>query len=447
MRTIGRADRPVLTRQYWQAIAKAPTSRLGIVAAVIFVFLSQIAHSLVDYCLFIPGVAITFAVIIGSSFARSSMGGSKPVSGILFHAVWLALIGGAAWATYDASSAARVDYASRQVPNQQELALLSAADVTQHIDELKSAMAWREDEPRVQEVLANLYSTRYRLLALKKLSLETGVSAEVPNLWLWTALPVLHGRAHGLLSEGKIDLLEGLKQDPVIAGSLAPCMDALLKSRAACPLLPSVHLRLEELGFLRDELDGRHAARARATAADNPQLLYQCGRLEFGAGRFERASACWRASLSASTQFLAEIRRLGIAKWDSEVFVDKVIPDQLEVLVGLLEDKAEDSLDGTHVLTRAKELISQSALDSPEEMYIASRVAQLGGETAAAIEYLKRAVSMAPENVRRRFELAKALAAAGQMDDAEREAKLCLRIKRSRAVQDFLKDLRSDPSR
>ncbi len=425
---------------------------MALLALATFFITSQVCHSVVDYCLSIPAIAFCLAVVtalVQRKLAdvrtdRDVRHTNAAIGGAAFAVLLLAA---SSWAAWDAYGHARVDMAVRRLPWEDSLRELAAEDLSHHIEELESALLLRPVSPEAQEALGGLYVARYRREAVELLANETGIAVDDQNLWKWTAPEVLHNRAYQFRAAGQTDQLDDLRTQEAVSRNLVPAQAAFHRSMRACPVIPSVLTSLELLEFVQPEaeMNGQYSVAAAKCAPGDARLLYQCGSLDFGAGRLDAAQGNWRASLVASTRHLEEIVGLAEQMPDSTEFLKQVVPEEREVLEQLLAAARYESVDQEMLLAKATKLLPQTSESGDvNDLAFAALVQEKQGNMDDAVKLMREAVLLAPEQVALRFRLAQYLAAAGDKPAALREATLCLRLKNTRRHANFVKQLRGN---
>ena len=397
----------------------------------VFVVLCQTFHAFVDFCLMILAVSLTVACVVGfASGGRqlSTKNARQNKTGFFTQAIpvacWIATIICMTWATYDASTAGQLDLAVRRLPWGGEQSQLTKERLEASLVELNKAVSWRPDSLTGQEALAVLHTINYRSHARDQMAAEAELNKDDPNLWQWTSPEVLHHRIHTLRREDRMDIVDELRAEPLIARHLGQARDALLKARLAHPLWANIHLRLEELEFLDPsatlESNG-NAIRVRSTAGQDSRILFECGTREFGAGRYESAYECWRQSLMVTGRYIKEIVRLSSGHLDTSGILQKVLPKDPRVFVRMLAAYKDDdsvTLDPAAIEQQAQNYLKDSSEipQTAEDWYVQSRLAALLSKPEQSIDYLDRAIKLKPFITRWRFELANQLAENGQLE-------------------------------
>jgi len=428
--------------------ADAKTFAFGV--AGVFALTTQAIHACFDFGLYLPANMILFALLCGSVSARAARHPRResPATGFalgrvrfLSAAVVVLLLAAGVWGCLEIRRLAAVDAAVKKARFAPTPTAASPADLQRAMGRLTAALRQREDDPQAHLQMAKLWIHLYRVRTFEQLCDEAASGTDKAasetdeaRLWQITSPVALHARAHYFARNGRTGELERLRNEPVIRDHLRPALKHLVLARRSCPLLPRVHLMMAQLCGLAVEpaKDQIHIARSLQLAPTDPDVLFQCGLLEFQAGRIEAAYACWRKSLGLSPRRLGDVWRVAGGELSTPGVIEKLLPDSPALLVRLAREKcrAEEDADVRCLLLRRVEsLIEQGDLPQDERYYLQGAVLALKEQYPQAIAYYSLAVELRAQEVRWRYELALLLRQEGMIDQAHEQARLCVRMK------------------
>ena len=400
----------------------------------LFVIASQAFHATVDYCLYLPAVYGIVALIGGMVFAQLMTRrnvpawGSLTVPSSLVRILYLGMLVALLWGVGDAVGDARLQLALASI-NWQEQPQQPGWD--DHIHALEAALAIK-DSHLGQEALAELCVRRYELEAAERLRNELGapdISAEIRS---WSTLAALHQRVSRLTATNS-QLAALLKADPTIRHNLGSSLRHLQQTIRISPLLPHAHIRACELAFLRAEPPETmtdHLAIARRLGRADSDVLYEAGLVYFRAGHDDQACSAWKACLAVSDLHLTNIAAVAGPKIGLPQLFDRVLPQRtpavlLEIALRLPAGKeaVRESL-----IEEAQRGFTESDISDAERHHYVSLLQQAQGLRTSAIDQLRAAVRLAPENVDWRTALARLLLEDGQLQQARLQALICYRL-------------------
>ncbi len=309
-----------------------------------------------------------------------------------------------------------------------------AQDVSTAIAELENGLRWRPDDAELHERLADRLILQGRLTMLDTLTQIVQQNQQVSELtaetrdqvWNRTKPSVLHGRAWDLLLSGHRREFDRFRSEAVLQTDFRLAVTHLEMARDACPLLPMTHLRLAEVGFVRDssDWDQQDVDRARWLAPAESRVQFQCGLLDLNAGRIESAAESWKRALSLNRSHLNQIMGMEESRLPltSNEFVVEILPDDPQYLVELgqrYRRRGRKGFDLAKALgQRALDLTTDGSLPAWELTYIRGHAFQLTGDSANAAASLTEAVKLRPRDFDTRLILAELLTSEGQFDEA-----------------------------
>jgi O-antigen ligase/tetratricopeptide (TPR) repeat protein len=425
-----------------RAVPRAGTLAVGI--AGLFGLSGQAIHGFFDFALYVPAVVVLFALWCGSIAGRAAHVAARDRSSrllvlrgnrVLPTALAVAAIAAAAWGCAETAGVAAVEAAlkeARLAQSSTETTAEAWQDTARH---LASALERRPDDAQAHYALAGVWMERYRAMAYEQLCRESPASADRNTLWAATLPVVIHDRAHHFARANLSASLERLRSDPAVKSNLLPALKHLLLARRACPLLSQVHLWIAQLCGLvvEPDSDATHLERARSLAPRQPELLFQCGRLEHQAGRTDAALGSWRACLDLDTSHFDEILRLVDRQPDLPQAMEKLLPASpalmIELARGRFRAERYAALRGW-LLDRAEALIQSGQYPEADRHYLRGAVCALQGRFPEAIGNYSRALELCPWETRWRYELTLILQHQGRLEEAHRQAVLCARAER-----------------
>jgi tetratricopeptide (TPR) repeat protein len=227
-----------------------------------------------------------------------------------------------------------------------------------------------------------------------------------------------------------VDSLKRLQGDPLVQENLVPALRHLVLARRACPLLPRVHFLIGQLCVLVTEPGSGqiHGDRAKQVASWQPDLLYECGLMEYRAGRLDTAMESWRRSLTLGDNHLPEILRWIGPRLGEPGAAEKLLPGSPALLVRLAGHQfAPASQAGIRnaLLERASVLTDEEPMPADERSHLQGAILALQGRTPDAIDRYRRATALRPQEPRWRYELALLLRQEGKFAEAHEQARLC----------------------
>jgi tetratricopeptide (TPR) repeat protein len=407
----------------------------GIVA--LFALGTQVLHAPFDYGLYVPANMLTFAVICGAVAGRAAQLSAQsrgPVLAALPRLRWasaalvVALGAACTWGFTELRRAAAIEIATSDIDrrgfDEGTPSGASAADLEEAISRLTAALEIRPDDAEAQTQLGILWTHLYHVRAFERLKQGRLGALDEATLWgRYASGTSLHRLMHEFARRGQTSDLQKLRQEPVVLETLQPALSHFLLARRYCPLIPEPHVGLGELyGLVADPAeDGLHLERARRLQPTAPKVLYQCGLLDFQAGRLDAAYASWKTCLTLSEAFLRPVVESTAGRLDDVETVRRLLPESPGLLIHLARRVffAEEYDKVRSALTqRALELLADAKLPEDETWYLRALAYECRGEHAEAIESYKRAVKLRPRYLPWRQEYAMLLEREGKIDEA-----------------------------
>jgi len=410
----------------------------AVALGAVFAISSQAVHGVFDFGLYLPanmvllavwcGLAISLAIRISpeQNLARLALPGSAWLCSGLTAGLVLAGLP----ALLDTWRLSRVETAMRAASLGDLRELPTADEVKSRLDALTDALPERPDDADAQLRAAELGIMLYRLHAEDRLRAEAEAAISPEQIREAASTGVLHRRAQQLAAAGDTQSLERLRSEPIVADHLVAARDHLARADRACPLLAKAQIGLAELTFLT--ADPRQNAaplqRTRTLAPADGQLLYHVGVLEWDAGRTNEALAAWRESWRLTPNYGERILRLVGDQLEPARIAKDLMPADATAVVQFLRSRqaAGDAMDQWSAkIAEAEKLAANSSLPSPDKLRLRGALADLGNKRPEAIDLYLQALALAPAQADWRVELARLLLAAGRLDEAKQQAKIC----------------------
>jgi len=454
--------------------------------AAIFALGGQAVAGAFDFGLYMPANMMLFALLCGAVSGRAAELARRTSPGFLGlhrgHLYWPALAAlllvGAVLGCLEIRRVAA--FKSATVFAKKHADFASAPDVSPEgvlasIQRVEAAVGQREDDAEALLMLARLQIGLYRLRVFDQLREEArfireesqqaaGEGAEpIEDEWagfddesLWnerTPLTEMHFWLHQHVRDGRPDLLQEWRSDPIVEEHLLPALKNLVLARRCCPLLPHVHLRLAKLcGLVADPATDRiHLARLRRLVSASPELLYECGRLQLQGARPDLACESWQRCLAITAKrpqyagYRERILRIAGAELETPGMIEKLLPESPGELIQLARERfpAEENPNVHRLLVeRAEALIDRIELPQDEAYYLRGAVCELKGLYPQAIENYSRAVELRYQEAGWRYQLAQLLRREGMIHRAHREAVRCAQANpHKREYQELLEEI------
>jgi len=416
----------------------------GLVLGALLGLCTVLIHSVGDFGLHIPAIAVLAAVVaaqlsyLGSQPNRESpppeyrlrLGGVAPILAAVF-GILLALV------------------------------LLLEGWRMNRVHRLRmEAYAWlNSDRPdRLGQALARFALAAQLAPELARLQLETGqayleyaedrttreeLQGQLAATSPWFTAPVPATFPHGpiaiLLPPAASDLLTNLAWQPAIESAeqkqIQPLINTgarhLARARDLCPVFgaPQVRLAAARSAFRQADPAIKYLERAQLLVPADPELWYLGGIEAVLQNDREQAARQWKRSLECSDRFLPEILDRSAVLFGPREAAALVVPDQPELLLAAAERlfPAPDMVDRLPIYRRALALYaSKEAGLEPPDLEIKARLQYALDQKPEAIQTLRQAIQRRPSQAAWRMQLANWLAADKRFKEAREEVQMVL---------------------
>ncbi|HVA49270.1 MAG TPA: O-antigen ligase family protein [Pirellulales bacterium] len=213
---------------------------------------------------------------------------------------------------------------------------------------------------------------------------------------------------------------------------LVAALRYVVRARDLCPLLPRPNARLAVYAGNLRKGDAPSAYMERATflAPMNPELWYLCGLQELADGRTRKACESWRRSLELSDAFLTPILDESTARLDAAALLSLVLPDRPRLLLVAAEYLYPDQADAAEREPFLKKAITifdrQSEPLTADDWRTKALVCGALGRPDEAIAAYRAALANDPLNVEWRYEFAALLHEQGLPRESRQEVRALL---------------------
>ncbi len=271
-----------------------------------------------------------------------------------------------------------------------------------------------------------------RVGLVEALRREGVAGASESALWAATDTTHLHGRMQQLVAQQRTAESSALRTSRPVLDNLSHALAHLRTARRLCPLVPEVHLMLAQLTILEaEEADNRaDLRRVRLTACGQPGILTRCGLLELQAGRIVPACETWRRSLELAGEQLPQIIQTARPHIDLASHIRELLPDSPQWILDAAgtQFRAEDDRQIRRaLLAKAESLVASGREDDAQGRWLLGRIALLRNDFHRAALLFTQALAMRPDETAWRFDLAIALKQSGRYQEAQEQARVCVR--------------------
>lgn len=424
----------------------AGTREADIVLGALIGFTTVVIHSVGEFGLFTPAITVLVAVLVAqivtsaewslevapgrqspgttNSFTYSlRLGGLAPVAGVMLALVIGATLVMEAW---------RADWQGRYRNAAERLRNAVPDESERRIGLLQEALRWGADSAWTQQELGEVYLSVYQnkvdLLDLFG-NMQTVFGIITPLLG--GGPTALESSAIRTASEPLIlTELVPMREAELERNYLAPALRCFVQARNLCPLLSRAQLRLVALGAKLNHGDSpaQYLERTRLIAGYDPEFWFMGGAVALADKKTDECWACWKQSLAISKRFFREILGQGRRYLTPREILEKLLPDNPEIVVEAANILLENSKSPADVALRAdycKRAIMLFRLQTGEitadNLVARAWVYQEMDEENNAIAALRRAMAMEPRYESLRLQLAKVLLRVGDRAQAARE--------------------------
>jgi O-antigen ligase/tetratricopeptide (TPR) repeat protein len=359
-------------------------------------------HSVVDYGIQLPAIAVLVAVLVAHLSAVGSEGAAErstyPSGG------W-ALLGRTAGTLLGTGGAIAVAWLLLNEGRARELAerYRLAAQVLESTTD-RSARQRRIAYLRARADLAPIDAERQQFLAD---ALFEAYRAEK------AALPVPASEEQRLKDE-----------------YLRPALARYVMARRLCPLLPRPHVCLAAHASATGDGESAsvHLGRARLLLPYSAEVWFLSGAMELQQGECAQAWLSWRRSLYCSAEHLEEILVRSRKHLSSEKIVALVLPSDPELLYEAALKLAGEGENAQRPFLRHAVALLQERLGEPtdESLLLEARALMRMHRPEEALPAFERLAARSPRDVDWRYEFAQVLHEQGRLDEARRELRVLL---------------------
>lgn len=418
-------------------------------AVGLFLLVSQAVHACFDFGLYLPANTQLLALLCGAIVGRDvrlhsrsdyrhqavepSVSAWTPLF-TRFHAavtVFLITCGIAGILELQSLEAVEAPYFQALKATPANASLQATIEQTEGDSRLfDERIVARADDAEAQLLRGELLTTYRRLLQFDHWRAQQPTTSD-EMFWMQTSPALVHAGFLDLLKMPGSPQPEGLDtaELQLFTQTWLASLQAYYATLASCPLLAEAHLRVAQLEPLVVHLptSPSHLSHARLLAGGKAQLWAEIGFAELQLGNLPQATSDFSHSLQLSGRDPIPLIKSLVQSYPPNVAV-AVAPQSPELMVQLARDQftseAEEPIRSA-LLERAEQLISHNSENSAEASYVRGVLSLTRGQTADAIEQIRKAVESQPLRTPWRYELARALLEQGQYDQALEQASLC----------------------
>jgi O-antigen ligase len=329
-----------IARSGWRALIAAPSPcQRALVRGALFSLVTLGVHSLGDFALHIPGVAIT-AVILSAHLCRLGLqdhderhrvrptflrrSGSGLV-GLAMAVLSLVLVVHRSTSAHVEAvlGAAGLPFPGTTMPTEGHK-LPRDVDLEQQRIALEHVLRHRPDWTEAHLRLGMTYLYLYQWAAADLIGDEVKDPIEKAILTdpLWM-LSVVHSR-----ETGQSHTAEELLEHEPIRLYLVPAAREFLEARRCCPVTALAHAKLASLHYLLERGDpaSTYAERAVQLAGSDDRVTTYTGRVAVAVGDVDLAVRCWRRSLEVHPEGWEQVADAAGVGLSPDVILDRIIP-------------------------------------------------------------------------------------------------------------------------
>jgi tetratricopeptide (TPR) repeat protein len=418
----------------WQG---QPTGALALGA--LFGFTAIVIHSLVDFGLHVPAIALVAAVLCANLSALGGepsppeagaapstaytfrLGGLAPLAGAVVVIGFCLLLGSEAWRSFRARSY------RKQAEELQAQGGPSRTDA--EIEALHEAADLAPASAAVQQQLGRLYYEKYeeRKEQLEEQGQVLQVGQGLLQLGCGSALAVDPALTSVPVWVGETVLRTEVERELAKHEYLLPALKHYQLARDLCPLLPEPQLHIA--GAVEDfnEADERSAylERAKRVEPTDPNLWYQFGRVEMQHDLAAEARRTWRHMLELSEKRLTDVLEGSRDSATTAELLEELLPDRPRLLVTsafFLYPQPEASAQRLPFLEKARRLFQeQPGPWTGDDLHAKAVACAALGQPAEALKAYQSALDREPNQLEWRYEYAKLLYEQGRSAEARQE--------------------------
>jgi O-antigen ligase/tetratricopeptide (TPR) repeat protein len=215
---------------------------------------------------------------------------------------------------------------------------------------------------------------------------------------------------------------QALREDPLVRQYLGIAQGVLAQARQGCDWLPGLHQRMALLAFLEpgspDPRGRRWLRRAAVLDAAEPPRLLATSYWALQAHDDDLALRCCRRVLDLAPEQQPDVWQVARLGLDDVEIAERLLQSPEELFAFAADTSSASAREDVRQrIVR----FSQQALASGERgrhAYLAAQASRLAGQPSAAIESMRQAVSLVPQEVDWRVELADLLLESGMPGEA-----------------------------
>ena len=204
----------------------------------------------------------------------------------------------------------------------------------QVVHRLEIACLSKPDDAETHLRTAHAWINRYRYAAWEKL-VDERPNADPIQLWALTVPAEVHTYVRSLEQSNRTIELEDFRASRIVRDNMVPAMRHLLAARAACPLLPGIHLLLSELApIIGTNADaGIDLRRVAICGVRNSQLLGEAGLVAMVDSHPDLAATLWRQAGTVNPKQLPALLRLAASQPVMRDHLRDMLPQDSVLLV------------------------------------------------------------------------------------------------------------------
>jgi O-antigen ligase len=205
-----------------------------------------------------------------------------------------------------------------------------------------------------------------------------------------------------------------------------PALKHFLKSRDLCPLMGVSQLKIAENSEILVKGDSRIAylERAKYLIPHDPEVWYFCGVQELIEEQNDHAYQSWRRSLELGDRYLSEILIRSAQILENQEILDRVLPDKPDLIFKaalILFPQPESQTERKSFLEKALKLIDFGRDKIGGNLHLKAIIQESLEQYEEALQAYQAALAADPNQVNWRYEYARLLEQQGQVQEARRE--------------------------